>query len=250
MKSIAQLRNTQIKMNTSTISIVIPAYNEEKNIDDILFRTNATLETIGVPYEIIVIDDGSTDKTKLMATRHKATVLSNGTNRGKGYALKKGIQNANGNIMITMDADGSHQPEDIPKLLVPLLHGADIVLGSRFIGKREQYSTKKLHIFGNKIFNLLIALLTGRRITDSQTGFRAYKKKIIEEIEITSKGYEVETELTVKTLKNGYTVHEEPITPERRKDGSSYLNPLRDGIKIFKTIVMTSINNNKKLKTP
>ena len=244
MKSVEQLGN--IQMNTSTVSVVIPAYNEEENIGDILLRTNATLETIGVPYEIIVMDDGSVDETRLTAMKYKATVLSNGNNRGKGYALKKGIQNANGNILITMDADGSHRPEDIPKLLVPLLNGADVVFGSRFIGKREHDSTKKLHIFGNKLFNLIIVLLTGRRVTDSQTGFRAYKKKIIKEIEITSNGYEVETELTVKSLKNGYIIHEEPITFERRKDGSSHLNPLFDGIKIFKAIVSASINARKK----
>jgi len=232
-------------MNTPTVSVVIPAYNEEENIGDILLRTNATLETIGVPYEIIVVDDGSVDETRFMAMRYKVTVLSNGTNRGKGYALKKGIQNANGSILITMDADGSHRPEDIPKLLVPLLNGADVVFGSRFIGKRGQESTKKLHIFGNKLFNLLVILLTGRHVTDSQTGFRAYKKKIIEEIEISSNGYEVETELTVKSLRNGYIIHEEPITFERRKDGSSHLNPLFDGIKIFKTIVRAGINARK-----
>ena len=233
-------------MNTSTVSVVIPAYNEEENIGDLLLRTNATLETIGVPYEIIVVDDGSIDETRLMAMKNKATVLTNGINKGKGYTLKKGIQHANGNLLITMDADGSHRPEEIPKLLVPLLNGADVVFGSRFIVKAEQDSTKKLHIFGNKLFNLLIALLTGKRVMDSQTGFRAYKKKIIEEIEITSNGYEVDTELTVKSLKNGYIIHEEPITFERRKDGSSYLNPLRDGIKIFNIIVRASISARKK----
>ena len=233
-------------MNTPIVSVVIPAYNEEENIGDILLRTNATLETIGVPYEIIVVDDGSADETTFMAMRYKATVLNNGANKGKGYALKKGMQNANGSILITMDADGSHRPEDIPKLLVPLLNGADAVFGSRFICKREQDSTKKLHIFGNKLFNLLIALLTGRRVTDSQTGFRAYKKKIIEEIEITSDGYEVETELTVKSLKNGHIIREEPITFERRQNGSSHLSPLFDGVKIFKTIVRASINARKK----
>ena len=233
-------------MSNSTVSVVIPAYNEEENIGDILLRTNATLKTIGVPYEIIVVDDGSSDETRQRSMKYKATVLSNGTNRGKGYALKKGMQNANGSILITIDADGSHQPEDIPKLVVPLLNGADIVFGSRFIGKREQYSTKKLHIFGNRLFNFLIALLTGKRVTDSQTGFRAYKKKIIEEIEITSHGYEVETELTVKSLKNGHVIREEPITFEKRQNGSSHLNPLFDGIKIFKTIVRASINPRKR----
>lgn len=232
-------------MNTSTISVVIPAYNEEENIGNILLRTNATLEAIGVPYEIIVVDDGSIDETRFTAMKYKTTVLSNGINRGKGHALKKGIQNANGNILITMDADGSHRPEEIPKLLVPLLNGADAVFGSRFIDKRKQDSTKKLHIFGNKLFNLLIMLLTGKRITDSQTGFRGYKRKIIEEIEITSNGYEVETELTIKSLKNGYTVHEESITFDRRNDGSSHLNPLFDGIKIFKTIIRANTNAKK-----
>jgi glycosyltransferase involved in cell wall biosynthesis len=232
-------------MNASTVSVIIPAYNEEKNIGDILLRTNVTLETIGVPYEIIVVDDGSSDETRPTAMKHKATILSNGVNRGKGYALKKGIKKASGNIIITMDADGSHRPEEIPKLIFPLLNGADAVFGSRFIGKQEQDATKKLHIFGNKLFNLLIALLTGKRVTDSQTGFRAYKKKIIKEIGIISDGYEVETELTVKSLKNGYVIHEEPITFERRKDGSSHLNPLFDGIKIFKNIVKASINERK-----
>jgi len=236
-------------MNNLTVSVVIPAYNEEKNIGDILLRTNATLGTIGVPYEIIVVDDGSVDETRLLAMKYKATVLSNGTNRGKGYALKKGIQNANGSMLVTMDADGSHRPEEIPKLIVPLVNGADVVFGSRFIWKQEHDSTKKLHIVGNELFNLLIALLTGKRVTDSQTGFRAYKKRILEEIEITSCGYEVETELTVKSLRNGYAIHEEPVTFQRRKDGSSHLNPLFDGIKILKTIVKVSMNARKKLKT-
>jgi len=247
LKSVAQLGN--IQMNTSIVSVVIPAYNEEENIGKILLRTNATLETIGVPYEIIVVDDGSIDETRFMAMKYKATVLSNGTNRGKGYALKKGIQNANGDILVTMDADGSHRPEEIPRLLVPLLNGADAVFGSRFMGQRGQDSTKKLHVLGNKLFNLLIAFLTGKRVTDSQTGFRAYKKKIVEEIEITSDGYEVETELTVKSLKNGYIIHEEPITFERRRDGSSHLSPLFDGIKIFKVIVRASINARNKIET-
>jgi len=226
-------------MNNLSVSVVIPAYNEEKNIEEILSRTNKTMETMGVSYEIIVVDDGSTDKTRLLAERHKATTLTNGTNRGKGQALKRGLQNAIGNIIITMDADGSHQPEEIPKLLKPLVNGADIVAGSRFLGRRERGSVKRLHILGNHLFNLLILLLTKKRITDSQTGFRAYKKRIIQEIEIISNGYEVETELTIKTLKNGYLIQEEPITCEKRKSGLSGLKTLSDGSKILKTILQT-----------
>jgi len=232
-----------MQMDAHIISVVIPAYNEEKSIEEILYRTNKAMGDIGIPYEIIVVDDGSTDKTKLLAERHKATVVTNGTNRGKGHALKRGFKNAMGNIIITMDADGSHQPEEIPKLLKPLmLNGADIVAGSRFLGMRERGSIKRLHILGNHLFNLIIFLLTKKRITDSQTGFRAYKKKVIQETEITSNGYEVETELTVKTLKNGYLYQEEQIMCEKRKDGFSHINPLRDGFKILETIIKSTLN--------
>lgn len=227
-------------MDIPIVSVVIPAYNEEKTIGEILFRTYKTMETLGIPYEILMVDDGSSDRTRLLAERHKVTVLTNGTNTGKGHALRRGFKNSTGNIIITIDADGSHKPEEIPQLLKPLLKGADIVAGSRFLGNLEKDSVKKLHIIGNHLFNLLILLLTRKRITDSQTGFRAFKKKVIQEIKLTSQGYEIETELTMKTLRNGYLIQEEPITCEKRKDGCSHLNPLRDGFKIFKNIIKAS----------
>jgi len=232
-------------MNNLTLSVVIPAYNEEKNIEGILVRTDKALQTLNFPYEIIVVDDGSSDKTRFLAERHKVTVISNGNNHGKGYALKRGLKDVRGELVITMDADGSHRPEDIKYLIEPLLNGADVVMGSRFTGKQGRDSTKKLHIFGNKLFNFLIRILTKQYITDSQTGFRAFKKKVLEEIEITCDGYAVETELTVKTLKNGFIVREEPITSEKRKDGCSHINPLRDGIRIFKTIIVASLKARK-----
>jgi glycosyltransferase involved in cell wall biosynthesis len=228
-------------MDIPIVSIVIPAYNEEKTIEEILARTNKTMETIGLPYDITVVDDGSLDRTRLLAERNKATVLTNGRNSGKGHALRRGFQNATGNIIITIDADGSHKPEEIPKLLKTLLNGADIVAGSRFLGNREKDSVRKLNVIGNHLFNLLILLLTRKRITDSQTGFRAFKKKVLQEIRMTSEGYEIETELTMKTLRNGYLLQEEPITCEKRRDGNSHLNPLRDGLKILKNIVKASI---------
>jgi glycosyltransferase involved in cell wall biosynthesis len=228
-------------MDIPNVSVVIPAYNEEKTIEEILIRTSRTMETIGIPYEVIVVNDGSSDKTRLLAETHKTTVLSNGRNIGKGHALRRGFQNATGNIIITIDADGSHKPEEIPKLLEPLLKGADIVAGSRFLGNREKDSVKKLHIIGNHLFNLLIFLLTRKRITDSQTGFRAFRKKVIRKIKLTSEGYEIETELTMKTLKNGFLLQEEPITCEKRRDGCSHLNPLRDGFKIFQNIIKAYI---------
>ena len=223
-------------MNAAKISVMIPAYNEEKNIEDILTRTKATLTTLKLPYEIIVVDDGSRDKTRSLARMKEATVIRIRKNRGKGFALRKAFQHAAGDILITMDADGSHRPEEIPRLVIPLLNGADVATGIRFNGKMEKGSTKRLHILGNRIFNLIIMVLTRKRVTDSQTGFRAFKKRVIEEIKLFSHGYEVETELTVKTLKNGFILYETPIVFEKRKNGVSRLNPLFDGLKIMATI--------------
>lgn len=224
-------------LNALTLSVIIPAFNEEKNIEGVLFRTEKVLEDLSFPYEVIVVDDGSTDKTRFLAERHKVTVISNRRNRGKAYALRKGLKEVHGELVITMDADGSHRPEDIKCLITPLLNGADAVIGSRFKGEQEKDSTNKLHIFGNTLFNLLIKILTKKSVTDSQTGFRAFKRRVVEEMEITSEGYAVETELTVKTLKNGFVVREEPIFFDRRKNGSSHVKPIRDGLRIVKTII-------------
>jgi len=142
-----------------------------------------------------------------------------------------------------MDSDGSHDPEDIERLIVPILNGADVVLGSRFAAGQGKNSTKRLHVFGNILINFLIRIMTRKYVTDSQTGFRAYRKKVLQEIDITSEGYHVETELTVKVLKNGNVLKEVPIKINKRMNGCSRLNPLTDGFQIFKTIVKSSMTS-------
>jgi len=223
-------------MSQSVISVVIPAYNEEKTIEKVITNTFLTMENLRMPYEIIIVDDGSTDNTKRIATRHKATVLSNGRNRGKGYALRKGFRHTQGDIVVTVDSDGAHKPKEIPDLINPLFNGVDIVAGSRFLGRRGKNSTSRLNRLGNLIFNTVIMILTGKRITDSQTGFRAFKKEVLQKIDLESLGYEIETEITVKGLKNGFVYQEKPVTCERRQYSISRLKILSDGIKILKTI--------------
>ena len=229
-------------MPNPVVSVVIPAYNEEKTIGNVIEETIQIMDSLGLPYEIIVVDDGSTDSTKEEASRYKVTVLSNGRNQGKGYALRKGFQHAQGNIIITIDADGSHKPKEIPDLINPLLNGADIVAGSRFLGNGQNH-TSKLHILGNHLINMTIMVLTRKIVTDSQTGLRAFKKDFLEKISLESNGYEIETEITVKGLKNGFKFQEIPISCKKREYSISKLRILSDGVRIFKTILKSAAKN-------
>jgi len=226
-------------MQRSVISVVIPAYNEEKTMGNVISDTISVMESLEMPYEIIVVDDGSTDNTRQTATKYKATVLSNGKNQGKGNALRKGFQYAQGDIVVTIDADGAHRPKEIPGLIYPLFNGVDMVTGSRFLGGGRD-STSKLNRLGNLLFNITIMILTGKRITDSQTGFRAFKKEVLQKLNLESLGYEIETEITVKGLKNGFIYQEKPISCEQRKYSISKLKILSDGTKILQTILRAS----------
>lgn len=228
----------------TVVSVVIPAYNEEKTIGKVIEETLQVMDSLGIPYEIIVVDDGSTDHTKEVASKYKAIVLSNGKNQGKGYALRRGFQHSKGDIIITIDADGSHKPKDIPDLLHPLFNGADMVAGSRFLGNGKDF-TSKLHMLGNHIINMIIMVLTRKLITDSQTGLRAFKKEVLKSVALKSSGYEIETEITVKGLKNGFKFKEIPISCRKREYNISRLRIISDGLKILKTIISSAaeINN-------
>lgn len=221
------------------VSIVIPAYNEGKSIGDVISRVAAVMKALRVFYEIIVVDDGSTDNTKNVASAHKAKVISNGKNHGKGYAVRKAFRQARGEIILTIDADGEHKPKEIPQLLYPLYNGVDIVAGSRFMGKGKDFTTK-LNQIGNKLLNLVILITTGKYVTDSQTGFRAFKRSFLRQVSLESNGYEIETEITVKGLRNGFKLEEIPIFCERRESGKSKLKIAFDGIKIMNTILRSS----------
>lgn len=223
-----------------SISVIIPAYNEEKNIGNLLSETTSIMDSLYVPYEIIVVNDGSSDKTGIIASAYKATVLSNGKNRGKGYALRHALKFAQGDIIVTIDSDGEHKPKEIPDLLEPLYNGTDVVAGSRFLGQNA-YVTTKLNQIGNLFFNVAIMSMTGKKVTDSQTGFRAMKRDVLDVLNLESDGYEIETEITVKSLRNGFVLQEKPVCVERRKHGQSKIKLLRDGKRIFRAILKASV---------
>jgi glycosyltransferase involved in cell wall biosynthesis len=198
------------------------------------------METLNLPYEVLVIDDGSTDSTGLVVSQYKVSLISNDKNYGKGYSLRKAIQHAQGEIIVTLDSDGEHKPKEIPDLLHPVLNGIDLASGSRFMGNSKEQTTKLKQI-GNSLFNIVIRTLTGKQITDSQTGFRAIKKAVIDALNLESDGYDIDTEITVKSLQQGFTVKELPVTVDRREYGASKIKVLSDGIKIMKAILNASL---------
>jgi len=223
-------------MQPPKISVIIPAYNEENTVGKVIAGIIFVMSHLGLPFEVIVVDDGSIDGTRKAALAQGVTVLSNERNRGKGYAVRRGLLHAKGDIIITIDADGAHSPGDIVSLVHPLLNGVDIAAGSRFLGNEKDF-TSKLNLIGNVLFNTAIAILTGKQVTDSQTGLRGFKKDVLRNIRLESCGYEIETEITVKGLKNGFRFMEVPIACSQRKGSQSKLKPLPDGIRILKTIL-------------
>ena len=221
------------------ISIIIPAFNEDKTVGRIVSETVSLMWSRGLSYEIIVVNDGSTDKTHSEASQPGVIVLSNEKNRGKGYCLRKGLEKARGDIVVMMDSDGEHRPQDIMRLLELIFSGKDVVAGSRFLNGNSNF-TSRAHFLGNHFFNFAILAMTGRYVTDSQTGFRAMRRKVLDELSLESDGYEIETEITVKTLRNGFTFAEVPVSSQRREYGFSRIKLVADGTKILKTILKSS----------
>jgi len=225
------------------ISVVIPAYNEGPNLGLVLEDTKDILLKMGFPYEIIVVNDGSQDNTADIAKKHGVILINNEKNMGKGTALISGFRRAKGDIVVTMDADGSHRAEDIPVLLSPMLNGGSLeaAVGSRFVDERGRRSTSSLHLIGNRIINALILMVTGRYISDSQSGFRAYKKNALAKIALHSTGFDIESEMTIKMLRKGFRILEVPIRCDPRKNGFTRVNSFEDGFNIVKTIIKSTL---------
>jgi glycosyltransferase involved in cell wall biosynthesis len=228
------------------ISILIPAYNEERTLENVINRTQKVLEGLSDPYEIIVVDDGSTDHTWNIAYTKNVSVIRNYRNCGKGHALQTGFDHCKGNIIVTMDADGSHQPEQLLHLINPLFKNeCDVVIGSRFQGSIEEGAIRKTNLVGNMIFNLLLFLLYRKLLTDTQSGFRAFRKSVLTGLSLTSARYEIESEMTAKLLKNRFQIKEVPVycaKPER----PSGLKAFEDGYRIFRIIVKTFLGRNNR----
>lgn len=218
------------------ISIIVPTYNEEEAIETVL----KDLRNIKMDdCEIIVVDDGSSDRTYDIAKQFSdVRIIRHGKNRGKGVALKTGFDSAKGSIIVTIDADNTYKANSILNLVKVIEGGQDVVLGSRFKGGVKNMPF--LRKYGNLFFARLISLLTGKEITDASTGLRAFRKDVLKKINIVSKGLSWDIEMTIKALKKGFKVTEVPIEYSERL-GRSKLNPLKDGFHFLKVIIKCGI---------
>jgi len=220
------------------LSVVIPVYNEELTIGNIIERTKKALQQIGLPFEIIVVDDHSNDNSLDVARRYGVRLFSLKEHLGKGYVLRAGFAKAKGDIIVTIDSDGSHRPEELQDVLTLVLENkADLAVGSRYLNHKK-VATRKLNAFGVKIFNYLIDLFTGVAVTDSQSGYRAMKREVLNKQKLYAREYEIESEMLVKTVKAGFRVAEVPISFEQRTYGHSGVDPVWDGSKILYSIML------------
>ena len=220
------------------LSIIIPVYNEELTIGNVIDRVKVAMQQINLDYEIIVVDDHSIDHSLEVANQHNGKQYSLTQHMGKGYVLRAGFAKAKGDIIVTIDSDGSHRPEELSHVIAPVVHGsADMVIGSRYLNQKD-VAARKLNSFGVKIFNFLIHVLTGVASTDSQSGFRAMRREVLKKQKLYAREYEIESEMLVKTVKAGFRVAEVPISFEQRTYGHSGVDPLWDGSKILYSIML------------
>jgi glycosyltransferase involved in cell wall biosynthesis len=226
------------------VSILMPAHNEEESLRWLLPRLIQTLATLDLPWETIVVDDGSTDQTAQIAAQYGLRVVKNPLRQGKGASIRQGLSYASGDCVVTMDADGSNVPGDLPSLIKPIMKGnADVIVGSRFkqqlAGSDQEPFIRRL---GNAFFNLVIFLSTGFPITDSQSGYRAFSKQVLVSVPTYTNGFEWETEVLLKVVKRGYWVVEVPIHYKERVAGVSRLSLLSDSIKFLTLIIRDRLN--------
>lgn len=220
------------------VTLLIPVFNEEKGIASVIKNIPfEELEKIGLKLKVIVVDNNSTDKTVKIVEKNKIKILTQ-KSVGKGNALMTGFKALNGSdYVVIIDGDNTYKPEEIPRLLEPLKSGfCDVVAGSRISGKILNQSLSFSHRVFNWIFSFLVRHFYKANITDTLTGFIAFKRSVIHKLipHLQSTDFAIEMEMFTKLARMGYQIYSVPITYDRRM-GKSKLNSLTDGIKILHT---------------
>jgi len=223
---------------TLRLSVVVPVFNERATIERVLDRV------LRVPqvHEIVLVDDGSTDGTRdvlrRLADPPRIRIVEHPENVGKGAALKTGFAHASGDVVVIQDADLEYDPADFPRLLRPFLDAdADVVYGSRFLVGDSARMHPLYHYLGNRFLTFVSNLFTGLNLTDMETCYKAFRREVLERIEVRSRRFTVEPELTAKVARMGVKIVEVPIGYSGRDYAAGKKIGGRDGVAALWAIV-------------
>ncbi len=219
------------------LSVVIPVYNEVKNIEEILKRVNAT----NLTWEIIVVDDGSQDGTRDVLKKMDGTtglrVILHERNQGKGAAVRTGLQAARGDIILIQDADLEYSPHDYPILLEPIKDGtADVVYGSRFLGGPRRVAMF-WHMIANKMLTFMTNILYDTILSDMETGYKVFRREVVDGMKLHANRFDFEPEFTAKILKRHYRIYEVPISFNPRDYSQGKKIKLKDAFEAVWTLL-------------
>ena len=217
------------------LSVVIPAFNEERGIGATLDELKAVLKSMAGSSEIILVDDGSSDRTAAIALAKGVKVISHSTNRGYGAALAAGFSAAKGRVLACLDADGTYPPSELPKLYAALRKsGAEMVVGSRMAGKNE--GMPLLRKFGNRILSNFASFMLGVRVSDLSSGMRVLPKETLQKLLPLSHELDFTVNMTLEAASQKMLVVEVPID-YRHRAGESKLSASRHGLMFLKSII-------------
>jgi glycosyltransferase involved in cell wall biosynthesis len=231
------------------VSIIIPVYNEERYIGETIEKINSVKLPDGINKEIIVIDDGSTDATCEILKKHQSDgaieICRINKNMGKSKAVALGIKKSKGDIVLIQDSDLEYSPDNYIGLITPIIDNkADVVYGSRFKGNIKNMAL--INRIANIFSNITINLLYNVKLSDINTGHKAFRKKIFDKIKITSNRFVFETEITAKLLNLGYKIYEVPISYEARSREDGKKMTWLSAIQMYLGIIKYRLNINSK----
>jgi glycosyltransferase involved in cell wall biosynthesis len=218
---------------TPAVTVLIAAYNEAPVVGQVV-RAALAAAPAG---EVLVVDDGSTDGTGEVAAAAGARVLRLPVNGGKGAAVRRGLAEARGAVIVLIDGDGQDDPAEIPRLLEALRPDVDLVVGSRFLGRFEPGAITPINHWGNRFLTGVVNRLFASRLTDTQAGFKAFRTEALRRVSLRADRFDIEVDLLVGLLRAGGRVVEVPVGRAPREHGQSRLNSIADGLRILRRIL-------------
>ena len=227
-----------------TISVIIPAKDESETLPCVLHDLYAVIPAIeDYQFEVICVDDHSTDTTGQIARVFGAQVVENKKPPGKGNALRSGFESARGDIIIMMDADYSHRAEDLPLFLDALKDEVGLVIGSRVVGGSEEYT--HIRALGNVFLSTLVGLCLGRYLSDALNGYKAFRRDIFTDYNYTSKSFEIEIEIIANALRSGKRIVEVSSHERARAGGEAKSRVIKHGTRFLARILLEGLRGVK-----